>query len=61
MGGSTCINNCIIAPGCLSADCFLENISNSDAEENSGREQLSGGVNRERVPGPLELRLTLRR
>jgi len=52
-------NNCIIAPGCLSADCFLESISSSGVEENAGREQLSGGVNRERIPGPFGLHLTL--
>ena len=37
-------NNCIIAHGCLSADCFLEAVSSTDAEENAGREQLSVGL-----------------
>ena len=52
-------NDFIIVHGCLSADCFLEAVSSTDAEENTGREQLSGGINRERVPGPLALHLTL--
>ena len=52
-------NNFIIAHGCLSADCFLEAVSSTDAEEKAGREQLSGGINWERVPGPLGLHLTL--